>query len=281
MSDGCAKVRELLTIQRSCWRELHHCRTSARIGCRFRVFQPVKIQKEFHEICVLFFTSKSLLVLVISRPPKVDCVAFMAQHHHICQIQTGLHVFKIAHEMFFWSRAHHVIQVTQEDRIFRSLCTFLHIRRRIGYQLVVAHVVDFLCAVNTPGHAPIWLLPQQHRVCPCSWSRAPSSRGWLQKRCLLPRGSTRSAESLRHPCTCRRTEVEPQLRRFTTVLDVVSHVLGIRCTSCTRADSESVSDCAVITIWSGVPGSLRVAGRAGIGSSTSSSVCGPIGICNS
>ena len=66
-----------------------------------------------------FFTSKPLLHLVISRPKKkVGWVAFMAQHHHVCQTQTGLHVFKITHEMFVWSRAHHVIHVTQEDRIF-------------------------------------------------------------------------------------------------------------------------------------------------------------------
>ena len=75
----------------------------------------------------------------------------MAQHHHVCQIQTGLHVFKIAHEMLFWTCTHHVKHVTQEDRTVWSLCTFLHIRRRIGYQLVAVHVVDFLCAVNTPG----------------------------------------------------------------------------------------------------------------------------------
>ena len=55
-------------------------------------------------------------------------------------------------------------------------------------------------SVHTPGHAPTWLLPRQRRA-PSSWSRSPSSRGWLQKRCLLPRGSMRSAESLRHPCT--------------------------------------------------------------------------------
>ena len=60
-----------------------------------------------------------------------------------------------------------------------------------------------------------------------------------------PRGSTRSAEGFRHPCTRSRTEVEAQLRQFSTVLDVVNHVLGIRSTSCTGADSESVSDCAV------------------------------------
>ena len=95
-------------------------------------------------------------------------------------------------------------------------------------------------SVHTPGHAPIWLLPQQH-ACRSSWSRPPSSRGWFQKRCLLQRESTRSAEGLRHPSTRSRTEVEAQLRRFPTVLDVVNRVLGI--------DSESVSDCAVsITI---------------------------------
>ena len=80
---------------------------------------------------------------------KVYCVAFMTQHHHICQTQTGLHVFNIGHEMFIWSRAHHILHVTQEDRIDRSFCAFLQIRRRISDQLVVAHVVDFLCAVNT------------------------------------------------------------------------------------------------------------------------------------
>ena len=53
--------------------------------------------------------------------------------------------------MFFGTCNHHVIHVTQKDRIIWSLCTFLRIRRRIGYQLAVVHVVDFLCAVNTPG----------------------------------------------------------------------------------------------------------------------------------
>ena len=28
---------------------------------------------------------------------------------------------------------------------------FIHTRRRIGYQLAVVRVVDFLCAVNTPS----------------------------------------------------------------------------------------------------------------------------------
>ena len=97
----------------------------------------------------------------------------------------------------------------------------------------------------TPGHAPTWLLLRQRGACPSSWSPAPLSRGWLQKRCLLPQGSTRSAESLHHPCTRNQTEVEVQLYLFSTVLDVVNRVLGIRRTSCTRVDSESVSDCVV------------------------------------
>ena len=49
----------------------------------------------------------------------------------------------------------------------------------------------------------------------------------------------------RHPCTRSRIEVEAQLRRFSTVLDVVNRVVEIRRTPCTRADSESVSDCDV------------------------------------
>ena len=78
-----------MTIQRSCWRELHHCRTSARIGCRFRVFQPVKIQEGFHEVCAVFHLN-AFACLGDFKTQEVDCVAFMAQHHHICQIQNGL-----------------------------------------------------------------------------------------------------------------------------------------------------------------------------------------------
>ena len=116
-SDGCAKVGVIMTIQRNCCRELHHCRTSTSVGSRSRVFQHVKIQQGFREVSTVF-TSKPLRLLVISRPEKLcDRVAFIAQHHHFCQIQTGLHVLKIAHEMSFWSRAHHVIHVTQEDQI--------------------------------------------------------------------------------------------------------------------------------------------------------------------
>ena len=42
-----------------------------------------------------------------------------------------------------------------------------------------------------------------------------------------------------------RTEVEAHLRGFSTVLDVKNHVLGIQRTSCTKPDSESVSDCSI------------------------------------
>ena len=47
------------------------------------------------------------------------------------------------------------------------------------------------------------------------------------------------------PCTNNQTEVEVQLHQFSTVLDVVNRVPGIRRTSCTKVDSESVSDCVV------------------------------------
>ena len=62
-------------------------------------------------------------------------------------------------------------------------------------------------SVHTPGHAPTWLLPQQRRACPSSWSPAPSSRVWLQKKRLLPRGNTRSVAQL------RRFPNTPGLRR--------------------------------------------------------------------
>ena len=52
-----------------------------------------------------------------------------------------------------------------------------------------------------------------------------------------------SVESLHLPCTHNQTEVEVQLHRFLTVLDVVNRVLEIRHTSYTRVDSENVSDC--------------------------------------
>ena len=63
----------------------------------------------------------------------------------------------------------------------------------------VAIVELFLClhvdkSVHTPGHAPTWLLLRQRRECPSSWSLAPSSRGWFQKRYLFTRGSTLYAE---------------------------------------------------------------------------------------
>ena len=87
--------------------------------------------------------------------------------------------------------------VLQED-ILLPLCPVV--------ELILSFHVDK--SLHTPGNAPTWLLLRLRRACPSSWSPAPSSRGWLQKRCLLPRGSTRSAEGLRHPCTRSQTEVE-------------------------------------------------------------------------
>ena len=104
-----------MTIQENCRCELHHCRPSTWIGSRFRVFQPVKIHKGFHEVCTVLHLEAPACPGDL-KTSKIDGVAFIAQHHHIRQIQIGLHVFTIAHEMFLWSRAHHVIRVTQEDR---------------------------------------------------------------------------------------------------------------------------------------------------------------------
>ena len=55
-------------------------------------------------------------------------------------------------------------------------------------------------SVHTPGHTPTWLFRQPRRACPSSWNQAPSSRVWLQKRCLLPRGNTQSVEGLHFSC---------------------------------------------------------------------------------
>ena len=89
----------------------------------------------------------------------------------------------------------------------------------------------------------LWL--RQRGACPSSWSPAPSSRGWLQKRCLFTQGSMPSVEGLHLPCTYNQTEVEVQLHRFSTVVDVVNRVLWIRHTSYTRVDSENLSYCVV------------------------------------
>ena len=118
-SDACAEVGVVMTIQRNCCRELHHCGASTWIGSRFLVFQHGKIQKGCHAVCTVchleapachgdLTASKRLTV-----PPALRNTTTSVKY----KIQTGLHVFKIAHEMFFWSRAHHVIHVTQEVRI--------------------------------------------------------------------------------------------------------------------------------------------------------------------
>ena len=46
---------------------------------------------------------------MISRPKKLTVSPSWRKTHQICQIETDLHVFKIAHEMFVWSRGppHH------------------------------------------------------------------------------------------------------------------------------------------------------------------------------
>ena len=105
--------------------------------------------------------------------------------------------------------------LVQQDDILLPLCPVAIV------ELILCLHVDK--SVHIPGHAPTWLLSRQHGACPSSWSPVPSSRGWLQKTYLFPQGSTLSEEGLHLPCTHNQTEVEVQLHRFSTVLDV--HIL--------------------------------------------------------
>ena len=68
------KVGAMMTIQRNCCREIHHSRASTWISSRFRVVQPVKVQRGFHELSMVshleapaflgvFKTQKKLTVL--------------------------------------------------------------------------------------------------------------------------------------------------------------------------------------------------------------------------
>ncbi len=91
-------------------------------------------------------------------------------------------------------------------------------------------------------HSLSRLFQQPRRACPSSWSLAPLSHGWLQKRC--PRGSMPSVEGLRPPCSRCETEVVVPRRQFSTVPDVEKHVLGILRILCTKADSGNASSCA-------------------------------------
>ena len=84
-SDGCARAPSLQRVYLD-WQSVS-------------IFQPAKIQKGFHDVCSVFHL-KAHAYLGDLKTQTVDCVAFIAQHHHISQIQTGLHVFNIADEMF-------------------------------------------------------------------------------------------------------------------------------------------------------------------------------------
>ena len=133
-----------------------------------------------------------------------------------------------------------------------------------------------------PSHAPTRLLLRQRKACPSSWSRAPWSRGWLQNKCLFPRRSTLSVEVLHLHVPIIKLKLRYNsfdFRLFSMWWFVSSGFDTHLAPGLTRKMIQIVL--FSITIWSGVPGSLSVAGRASIGSSTSSSICGPIGICNS
>ena len=62
-----------------------------------------------------FFTSKPLLALVISRPKKLTVSPSWRNTTTHVKYRLVFLCSQIAHDVFLWSRAHHV---TQEDRIF-------------------------------------------------------------------------------------------------------------------------------------------------------------------
>ena len=101
---------------------------------------------------VLFFTSKPLLVLVISRPKKLTVspswrnTTKSVKYRLVFMCPT-----KIAYEMFIWSRAHHVIHVTQKiessDRGVRFF-TYVDGTDINGLQLV--SLISVCCAYTRP-----------------------------------------------------------------------------------------------------------------------------------
>ena len=115
-----------------------------------------------------------MLVVVISRPPTEG------QCRKHCD-----------HEMFIWSCANHVISVAQEDPIILSLKTFRDVRGKTGYQLVIAHVVDFL----VPG------IPK-----PVGKILRPCRQAFLQSQ-TLEESTVRQALALHTPILIRSASV--------------------------------------------------------------------------
>ena len=148
--DGCAKVGVIMTIQRSCCRELHHCRASTRIGCWFRVFQPVKIQKRIPRGLYRFFHFRTNACLGDPKTQKVDlCRLHGATSPHLsnkdwspCVQNRSCDVLVVA------CPPRHPCDARGSNRQI-----VVHVSSRTSKDLIStgAHVVDFLCAVNTPS----------------------------------------------------------------------------------------------------------------------------------
>ena len=150
------------------------------------------------------------------------------EHRRVCVVTSKDRILSLRTARYSLASPQDDILLPHCPAATEDLLLCLHVDKSVHTQ--VTH--PFGCCRNNTGHVHL-LRAGHHR-------RVDGSR-----RCLLPRGSTRSAEGLRHPCSRIQTEVEAQLRRFSTVLDAVNHVLEIRRTSCTKAYSESVSDCVV------------------------------------
>ena len=131
----------------------------------------------------------------------------------------------------------HVIRPSRNTKILRVWKLFCSSRgnSRFKHGSVIVHSV-FAYFTLSLSSAQVYMIKER-----CWFSQIDFFIEYFPHR---TQGSTRFAEGLRHPCTRSRTEVEAHLRRFSNVLDVCNHVLGIQRTSCTRPDSESVSDSA-------------------------------------
>ena len=186
-----------------CWRELHHSRTSTRIWLLVSSFPTSKDSTR----SALFFTSKPLRVLVISRPKKLTVSPWW--RNTTTSVKYRL-VFMCSKSLMRCSSGH--VPRHPCDAGGSNLLIVVRVSSHTSKDLMWtgSSSCRWLSVCFTFGHAPIWLLLRQRRACPSSWSQAPSWRVWLQKGCLFPQGSTLSAEGLHPPCTRNQTEVEVQ-----------------------------------------------------------------------
>ena len=121
LADNCAKVGVIMTIQRNRCRELHHCKAPTWSGSRFGVF-PTRKDSRGIPRALCCFSPRSPCLSWWPQNPQVDCVFFIAQYHHIRQVQLGLHVLKIAQTTTssMWRN-----RIESSDRCLRFFFTYV------------------------------------------------------------------------------------------------------------------------------------------------------------